>query len=58
MSTGEAARAIGVERSTLARWARDGRVTPARRTVGGQYRWNLDDLERQVDELWQQRGEA
>lgn len=49
-TTGQAARDIGVGMSTLQRWAHDGLVTPALRTPGprGQYRWDIDDLRRQL----------
>ena len=50
VSTGDAARHLGVDRSTLGRWVAAGVVKPARRTVGGQYRWDLRDLQRQLDE--------
>ncbi|MBN9739497.1 NUDIX domain-containing protein [Pseudonocardia sp. P1] len=46
--TTEAARAIGISTATLRRWSRSGVVTPAFRTSGGQDRWNLDDLARQL----------
>ncbi len=49
--TGEAAKALGVSRKSLARWAQQGRVTPAWITPGGQYRWDLDDLKRQVRQM-------
>lgn len=48
-TTGEAARAVGVSTATLARWAADGTVTPAERTAGGHYRWDLASLRAQVD---------
>ncbi len=48
--TADAARELSIDPSTLARWARAGIVTPARRTAGGQARWDLDDLQHQVDE--------
>jgi hypothetical protein len=47
VSTGEAARHIGVDRSTLGRRVAAGYVKPTRRTIGGQYRWDLDELEEQ-----------
>ncbi|MGI5129530.1 helix-turn-helix domain-containing protein [Pseudonocardia sp. CA-107938] len=50
LSTGEAARALGLSTRSLARWAKEGMVTPALVTPGGQYRWNLDDLRRQLRE--------
>ena len=43
-----AAEQIGVGLSTLQRWAAAGQVTPAWRTPGGQARWDLDDLRRQL----------
>jgi excisionase family DNA binding protein len=48
LSSGEAARLIGISRESLTRWAREGKVTPAMVTPGGQYRWRLDDLRRQL----------
>ena len=50
VSTAVAARALGIAPVTLARWARQGRVKPAVATPGGRgiYRWDLDDLRRQV----------
>ena len=51
VTTGEAAEAIGVSRNTLERWARDGRVTPANRTAGRHYRWDIDDLRQQLREI-------
>ncbi|HEX5121059.1 MAG TPA: helix-turn-helix domain-containing protein [Pseudonocardiaceae bacterium] len=50
VTTAEAARALGINRGTLARWARDGAVVPAVTTPGGQYRWDMDDLRRQLRE--------
>jgi excisionase family DNA binding protein len=50
VSTGTAARALGIGHVTLLRWAHAGAVTPAYRTPGGQYRWDLDDLRRQLTE--------
>ena len=44
MSTGQAAKALGVNRSTLQRWAAKGLLKPPLRTPGGHYRWDLDKL--------------
>ncbi|TVT32749.1 MerR family transcriptional regulator [Amycolatopsis rhizosphaerae] len=57
LTTGEAAKALSVDRSTLAHWMREGLVTPTSVTAGGHARWNLDDLRRQVLALAQQRRE-
>lgn len=48
VSTGVAAKALGVDRGTLARWWANGDVTPAYVTPGGQARWDMDDLKRQL----------
>jgi DNA-binding transcriptional MerR regulator len=53
LSTGEAAREIGVARRTLAAWAAGGTVRPAPYTAGGHARWDLDDLRGQLVELRQ-----
>jgi 8-oxo-dGTP pyrophosphatase MutT (NUDIX family) len=53
LTSREAADALGIGVSTLQRWAADGLVTPAWRTPGkkghGHARWDLADLERQLD---------
>ena len=48
MTTGKAAEALGVSLTTLQRWAHQGLVTPALRTAGGHFRWDLDDLRAQL----------
>jgi len=48
VSTPVAAKALGIGKTTLGVWAREGKVTPAYITPGGQYRWDLDDLRRQL----------
>ena len=57
VSTGEAARPVGVDRSTTRRWVNTGVLMPRKRTVGGRYRWDIrwdiyrwdiDDLEAQI----------
>lgn len=48
MTTGEAARELGIHQSTLSRWAAAGKVTPAETTAGGHCRWRLTSLRRQV----------
>jgi len=51
LTTGEAAKALSIDRSTLGAWHRQGLVTPASITAGGHARWDLEDLKRQVREL-------
>jgi len=50
VGTSEAAKVLGVHRGTLARWWANGDVTPSYVTPGGQARWDLDDLRRQLRE--------
>jgi len=54
--TGDAAKAIGVAHSTLARWWKEGRVTPALVTPGGHARWDVADLREQLRAL--RRGDT
>lgn len=51
VTTGAAARALGIDRSTLTRWAAAGVTKPAVRTAGGHMRWDLDQLRDQLAEL-------
>jgi DNA-binding transcriptional MerR regulator len=49
VTTGTAARALGISTATLTRWVARGYVTPAETTAGGHYRWDLDVLRAQVE---------
>lgn len=56
VTTPEAAAELGVSESMLRTAARDGRLTPALKTPGGprgggHYRWDLEDLRRQLEKL-------
>ena len=55
VGTGEAAEQCGVARTTLARWAAAGLVTPAAQTAGGHLRWDVDQLRAQLDQLAKSR---
>lgn len=48
VKTAEAARALGIHRTTLARWVRRYRLEPAAETLGGNYQWDLEALRRQL----------
>lgn len=48
VNTSQAAEALNVHPSTLWRWEKQGDVKPAWRTPGGQARWDLNDLRRQL----------
>ena len=51
ITTGVAAQELGVSTATLTRWAAAGLITPAERTAGGHYRWDLPVLREQVRRL-------
>jgi len=57
VSSGEAAKRIGVSQSTLANWVQRGWVTPHLRTPGHRYRWQVERLKRELRELGQQHGD-
>lgn len=48
MTSAEVARELGVARSTVSRWVRDGWITPAVVTAGGQGRFDLDEVREQL----------
>jgi excisionase family DNA binding protein len=50
LTTGQLAKAIGVTPQSVARWVRDGWITPAEVTAGGHYRFRLDDVRAQLRE--------
>jgi predicted site-specific integrase-resolvase len=58
LTPAEAAKAIGVGRATLAKWARQGKVTPTTVLPNGDRRWDLDDLKAQLRELAQRERDA
>lgn len=48
ITTGKAARILGIDPATLWRWYQAGRIRPAWVTPGGHARWDLADLRRQL----------
>ena len=48
VGTPEAARRVGVDRTTLFRWYQQGQLTPAQVTPGRKIRWDVADLRRQL----------
>jgi excisionase family DNA binding protein len=57
LSSGQAADELGIARSTLWRAVKAGDVTPTEITPGGHYRFDLDDLRRQIREAAARRHE-
>lgn len=58
VTTGVAARELGVGLSTLHRWVRKNLVRPTFRTAGGHLRWDLDDLREQLRSLPRETRES
>ena len=56
--TREAAEEIGVSTATLLRWVKERRITPTEQTLGGHYRWDLDDLRRQIAKRKAERDQS
>ena len=54
LTTTEAARRLGIARSTLAKYVREGKVRPVLTLPSGQHRWRLDDLMDQLRALRKQ----
>ena len=48
LSTGQAAKAIGVSGRSLSHWVTRGLIKPTLVTPGGQYRFDLDELKAQM----------
>ena len=51
VSTGEAARRLGVNLRTLQRWASEGLLKPDWVTPGGHMRWDVDRLLHEIKRL-------
>lgn len=51
MTSSEVAAELGLSRSSIARYAAAGYITPELTTPGGQYRWDLEAVRRQLREL-------
>lgn len=49
LTSRQAADELGIPVSTLQYWAATGKIAPAWRTPGGMARWDLEDLQRQLD---------
>ena len=58
VGTGRAAAELGIDPATLWRWEQRGLVRPSTRTIGGQARWDLDELREQVRRHLDEGGEG
>jgi hypothetical protein len=57
LTTSEAAKLIGVHPRTLSRYASEGRVFPTMILPSGHYRWDVEDLRRQLRDVRRDRAE-
>lgn len=55
LTTAQAAEHLGIDRRTLARYARDGVLRPTLTLPSGHHRWRLDDIQAQLRHL-RERG--
>jgi DNA-binding transcriptional MerR regulator len=51
LSTGEAARELGISRRTLAHYPKTGQLEPSLVLPSGYYKWDVEDIRRQLREL-------
>jgi DNA-binding transcriptional MerR regulator len=57
VSTGEAARLLGLNPRTLARYVERGCITPDLTLPTGQFRWNVEKLRQQINAIPRDRSE-
>jgi excisionase family DNA binding protein len=57
LTTAQAAEYFGVDRRTLARYARNGQLQPTVVLPSGHLRWSREDIERQLAEFRKQRSD-
>jgi excisionase family DNA binding protein len=48
LTTGEVAEALNVDPTTIQRWVHRYGIKPSFITAGGHFRWDMDDLKRQL----------
>lgn len=58
LTSTELARKLGLSRRAISKYAQNGQLEPAVVSPGGQYRWDLDDVKRQLNELRKRRSEG
>lgn len=55
LTSGQVAAELGLSRSAIARYAREGSITPEVITPGGQYRFDLDRVREELRQLAERR---
>ncbi|PKW13132.1 MerR family DNA-binding transcriptional regulator [Saccharopolyspora spinosa] len=56
LTSGELARELGISPRTVARYVRLNLLTPTETTLGGHYRWDLDEVREQIKKLREQNS--
>ncbi|QUH05397.1 helix-turn-helix domain-containing protein [Saccharopolyspora erythraea] len=51
VTTGELARELGISPRTVARYVQAGLLEPTEITLGGHYRWDIDEVREQIRRL-------
>lgn len=55
LTSGELAKELGLSHQAITNYARTGQLEPALTTPGGHYRWDLEDVRRQLREINRKR---
>jgi len=58
VTTGELARELGISPRTVARYVRSGLLAPTETTLGGHYRWDVEEVREQIRKLREEQGEG
>lgn len=58
VTTAEAAKALGINPRTLAKYARQGLLRPRVVLPSGQLRWNMDELWEQIEQIRRERHQV
>lgn len=58
VTTGQAARELGVSARSLQQWAKDGRIVPDHVTPGGHMRWDVARIRKEMRDRIAQRRDV
>lgn len=51
LTSGQLAKELGISHRSITHYAQTGQLEPTLTTPGGQYRWDLEDVKRQLREM-------
>ncbi|MEY8040567.1 MerR family DNA-binding transcriptional regulator [Saccharopolyspora cebuensis] len=57
VTSGELARELGISPRTVARYVREGLLVPTETTLGGHYRWDIEQVREQIRKLREEQAE-